>query len=106
MSIKVIKLDARFAGYQQFKYAVESVSNFKTGVPLGYLENIEEVFEWRKWCWETFGPSLEREWATHGKFRDYEYKWCWFTGPRDCKIYLKSDVELSWFKLRWEGYSG
>lgn len=106
MSIKVTQLDARFAGYGQFKYVVESISNYKTGVPLGYMANVKNAFEWREWCWSTFGPSLERDWVVRDSFRDYEYKWCWHTQTRDCKIYLKGDNELAWFKLRFEGDNG
>ena len=101
MSIKIVQLDARFAGHGQFKYLVESTSNYKTGYPLGYLDNIKVAHEWRNWCWETFGPSIEREWIVNEKFRDYAYKWCWHNGPRDCKIYLLGDDELAWFNLRW-----
>ena len=103
MSIKVTTLVGRYAGYGRFKYLIESVSNFKTGYPMGYVENIKIVIGWRKWCWETFGPGIEREWVTQDSFRGYEYRWCWHSESRECKIYLQDDSELAWFKLRWEG---
>jgi len=87
-----IKLDGRHSGHEKWGYYIE---------PLIYSSGARyKMFhEWRKWCWNTYGESMERDHAAQEQLRDY--KWCWFVYNGIYRIYLKSDKELNWFKIRW-----
>lgn len=82
----IIKLDRRYTGSEMFKYCVD----------FGWLEN-KKFTEVRQWCWETFGASAEIMYA-RVHYKDAKYAWM---SDRSLRVYLKSDQELEWFKLRW-----
>lgn len=87
-----VKLDARHAAHDCFKYRVEI-----TG---GVDERVRKYIELRNWCWEMWGPGRERDYAMFGQCP----QWAWHT-PNDrlatLFIYLLSDEEASFFKLKW-----
>jgi len=87
-----VELDRRHSGYTNWKYYIE---------PLVYTssERFRQFHEWRKWCWETYGESMERDRLDEEKF--HNYKWSWFVYNGIYRIYFKSEKELNWFKLRW-----
>ena len=96
--MKFKKLDRRMNGNGDFTYGVDFTYNPRSGPRFDHV---------RQWCWETFGPSVEYDiWENldlPGETRND--KWAWDRGIYNktsrCIIYLKSDQEASWFKLRW-----
>jgi hypothetical protein len=94
---KIIKLDRRYNGFGMFKYAVEP-TNFAKSLRL-------QLFEVRKWCWETWGASAELDFfvgATGSKLESDNYLWAWDTNFNLRRIYLKSDAELLFFQLKFQ----
>ena len=71
----------------------------------GYKEErIERFIELRNWCWDTFGPGVERKFITlHPTSTGVEsiHKWAWHTDEEELRIYFKGDEELTLFKLKW-----
>ena len=91
---KVQKLDRRHTGHQVFKYYVEPAGH--------YIDSIDTLNIWREWAWATWGPGAERDVAARLAVTERrEYQWAWDTEHGNCRIYLKTDAELSWFSLRW-----
>ena len=91
----ITRLDRRHKGYNQFSHYITPVWSSTLADKLRY-------FEWRTWCWTTWGPGIEREeiivWG-----RDYpgEVRWAWHTGDGAKRLYFASDKELNWFLLTW-----
>jgi hypothetical protein len=84
-------------GHNDFMYGVDFTYNWKG----------TRFDEAREWCWETFGASTELDiWEEKDGPTDVRNdKWAWDRGQYNktfrCIIYLKSDQECNWFKLRW-----
>ena len=95
--MKIKKLDKRMNGYGDFMYGVDFTYNWQ-GTRFDHA---------REWCWESFGPSCEldiwEELPTLNEPRNE--KWAWDRGQYNksyrCMIYLATDKEANWFKLRW-----
>ena len=79
-------LDGRFTGNELFQYRID-------------FNNIqrEQFKQIRNWCWETFGSSCE----LHYLSVDENKVWAWTTDSYRVRLYLKSDKEVNWYKLRW-----
>lgn len=96
--MKIKKLDRRMNGYGHFKYGVDFTKDWQSD------SRFDKV---RQWCWETFGPSVEYDiWEELSSPRETRNdKWAWDRGQYNkswrCIIYLKSDQEANWLKLRW-----
>ena len=86
----ITKLDKRHKGQEHFKYYV---TPFFRGYGLHQYQL--ELFKWRTWAWEAYGPGMERDFAhlVEG------YKWGWYTEYGRLRLYLKGDEELVLFKL-------
>lgn len=102
MKLKIKKTDARYAGNKVFDYVVDVKSDSR-GLPSLYrLEHFHEV---REWCWTTWGPSIEREHYLEMLRLKYQGKmnehWSWHSEHGDTKIYLRTEKELTWFRLKW-----
>jgi hypothetical protein len=80
------KLDGRYTGNHLFQYRID----------FDYRSR-EQFKQIRNWCWETFGPSCELNFLT----KDEEKVWAWTTDSYRVRLYLKSDKEVNWYKLRW-----
>lgn len=93
--MRIKKLDKRMNGYGDFKYGVDFTWNWQ-GPRFDLV---------RKWCWDSFGASVERDIWDDLNPLERNAKWCWDRGTYNkvnrCVIYLKSDQECNWFKLRW-----
>ena len=101
MKIKVKKTDKRHSGHDIFLYSVD-VEWQGIGRRTERLIAFNQV---RQWCWETFGPSCEREhWLELDKFKHPvpNERWCWHSDYGNFKIYLRSEKEANWFKLKWQ----
>lgn len=94
--MQIKKLDRRMNGYGDFNYGIDLWS-----------DNSTKFNEIRTWCWETFGPSCELDiWNDLDRPTDTRNeKWAWDRGQYNksfrCVVYLQSDKELNWFKLRF-----
>ena len=93
--LKFQVLDRRHKGYGAFAYRIEITGLSKTG-------KIEEFHKIRTWCWETFGPGIERD-----EYMDStaSSRWAWHV-DRDSSyyipyIYLAIGGPESLFRLKW-----
>jgi hypothetical protein len=95
MKFHITRLDRRHKGYKQF-------SHYITPIWSSTLADKLKFFEWRKWCWETWGAGIEREEAIHwGSNHYYVTQWAWHTGDGAKRLYFQSEKELNWFVLTW-----
>ena len=105
MKITVKKTDKRYTGSDVFGYVVDVRS---TPFPvihnkLNKSQKVSQFHQVRDWCIQTWGMSCEREHylqMLNDEF-DVNTHWCWHTEFYDTKIYLRSDKEANWFKLKW-----
>ena len=92
---QITELDRRHKGHVLF-------SHYVTPVWSSHLADKIKFFEWRKWCWETWGPGMERDIAIELGSRQFEVcRWAWHTEDRARRLYFASEKELSWFILTW-----
>jgi hypothetical protein len=101
MTFKVTTLDRRHSGYPFMKYMLEPIE-----WPPSDDSSISGFKKLRMWMWDQFGPGCELDFiqlhATGTGLEAMEL-WAWRTSAKGHrKIYLKSDAELAWFKLKWE----
>lgn len=91
----ITKLDRRHKGQAQFRFYI-------TPVWSSTLADKIQFFEWRKWCWETWGPGMEREQAIYFGSNQYQIgRWAWHTEDGAKRLYFATDKELNWFNLKW-----
>ena len=91
-TVSITILDKRHKGHGVFTHYVEpSTPTLK--------EHIEEFIAWRKWCWETWGAGVERDFFRYSP----DALWAWHSDNevRNYRIYFKGAKELNWFKIRW-----
>ena len=104
MRITVKRTDKRHLGSDRFKYYVDI---YPEDFSKEFKLILEKFYECRQWCWETFGPSVEYDiWDELNSPRETRNdKWSWDRGQYNktwrCIIYLKSEQEANWLKLRW-----
>ena len=93
----VTRLDRRHKGQALF-------SHYITPVWSKHLEDKSRFFTWRTWCWETWGPGIEREMALEF-YKGPGYlpvgRWAWHTDDGAKRLYFQTDKELNWFVLTW-----
>jgi len=104
MDYKITRLDRRHACHGIMKYHVEITFNI-----WGKENRLAQFMEYRNWCWEMFGPGVERKWITVGPedagpngqcqmvSKD---RWAWHTEGDEMRLYFKSDAEMSFFTLK------
>ena len=90
MDYKITQLDRRHTGYMFYKYSVSPVT-------LDRIRGMEQLVELRNWCWTTFGPSAEIGFTKMGS------AWAWDTEHGYRRIYIKSDEEMTFFRLKFGG---
>lgn len=79
-------LDRRYTGGVQFNYCLDFYGKDKG----------KHFCDVRNWFWQTYGPSSEMIF-----YRDSQQVWAWITDGYRTRIYIKSDKELGWYRLRW-----
>ena len=99
MKFVIKKTDKRHTGSTIFEYVVD-VQNPGMG---RRRERIQQFLEVREWCWNTLGASSEREhWLElYQTNQQSNERWCWHTDFGNFKIYLRTEKEANWFKLKW-----
>lgn len=103
MDYKIIKMDRRFTGHQDFGYIVDikgKGSSFVKAIEFQYLRN---------WLTASYGPSAEYDiWcklqavpltSTGEKLNLAVDTWAWDIGPNRYRILLQDDVMLTHFIL-------
>lgn len=94
-SFTITKLDRRHKGYSHF-------SHYITPVWTSSLADKLKYFEWRTWCWSTWGPGMEREVILEfGTNLIEKPKWAWNVDTYSKRLYFASEKELNWFILTW-----
>jgi hypothetical protein len=95
MKFTVTRLDRRHNGHTQF-------SHYVTPVWSSQLKDKIQYFEWRNWCWATWGPGLERDVAIEfGSDHYHIVRWAWQVDKYSKRLYFQSEKELNWFVLTW-----
>lgn len=116
MKYTVTKLDRRHTGYNVMKYYIEV--DVRSG--LAKDQRIELFKEYRAWLWSQFGPGAELDYVAialtttssvtvHTDLSKAKFgiptreRWAWRTDYDNQRLFLKSDDELAWFRLKWTG---
>lgn len=73
-----------------YKYSVSPIT-------IDHIRSAELLNAVRNWMWTTYGPSAEMGYTTKNLV------WAWDTEHGNRRIYLKSDAELTLFKLKFGG---
>jgi hypothetical protein len=100
--IEIRKTDKRHAGHDNFAYVLE----IKTGLGEKF-DRPQRHFDFnqvRDWAWQTYGASCDREhWLVMNNDKRFSVNphWCWHTEFNELKIYLATDKEANWAKLKW-----
>jgi hypothetical protein len=92
MTYKVTKLTRQYNGHGHFKWLIQ---------PTAWNNQITQpqLVTWREWCWTTWGPARELLWSIS---ETSDTVWAWDTEYDHKRIYLKTDVELTMFQLKWQ----
>jgi hypothetical protein len=103
MKVSIKRTDKRMNGHEFWQYVAQSERKDFSGFK-GVAERMLTLNTVREWCWTTYGPSCElTHWMalnTNGFLVPSE-QWCWHTEYDNFKIYLRTDKEANWFKLKW-----
>jgi len=94
--LKIHKLDRRHKGCLRFSHYIT--------YSYGYLLNDKLLFyKLREWCWNNFGPGLERDaFIELVDSMDEKPVWAWHVYDDTKRIYFVSEKEFSWFMLKWK----
>lgn len=109
MSINVVwqvrRTDRRMNGVEYFDYIASPKMTKYDLQGLSHKQRYYQTMlvEVRDWCWQTWGSSCELSFymSLRGFDSALNDRWCWHTEYDSHKIYLKSDKEANWFKLKW-----
>ena len=109
MKYKIRKLDGRYSYREYFKYCLV-FPNIQ--LSYRYVEHFNNALQWFA---QTYGPSTEiRMWKDILDHRNrfgavllneeplpkyVNFNWSWSNGYDDLRIYIKSEKELSFFKM-------
>jgi hypothetical protein len=100
------KLDKRSRGHEFWKYYVPKPQTHYMPTYTLY-ESKQTFFQWRKWCAETWGHSKELNDWLEDMLHDVNQRvccndhWCYQNDEYCCRIYFRTDKELSLFLLKW-----
>ena len=96
MKLRIEKLDGRHKGSRSFAHRA---------VVLGLTaDRFIDFLTLREWCWDTWGPSCEREIylnSHYNKVRNNPWVWHYNGDYSECYIYLTGSKELELFTLKW-----
>ena len=106
MTFKIQKTDKRHTGHEQFQWYIKAYGDWRTHNQIHHqIDKLSSLFELREWAWTTWGPSCERDYWLHILRYNIEHTlnthWCWHTDNGECRLYLRTDKEANWFKLKW-----
>lgn len=104
MKLTIKKTDKRHSGNHEWQYLVVVERGLVTRFGnTALVQKATDLNSIREWCWTTYGPSCELElWLPlpDGSQSKNEH-WCWHTNFNNFKIYLRTEKEANWFKLKW-----
>lgn len=104
MKLTIKRTDKRHTGHQDWLYLVtverQPISAFGSMTTIQKIADLNTI---REWCWTTYGPSCELElWLSAAdNTPSKNVHWCWHTNYNNYKIYLRTEKEANWFKLKW-----
>lgn len=110
---KIIKLDRRYTGHEDFKFAINYLADYRWKmVRHKWSPHRPKItfMEHRNWFWEMYGPSADiSSWIDLKWMHDFEPKdqedysvplvtaWAWNSDHGHLKIYVKDEAVLSHF---------
>jgi len=95
MKFKTTKLDKRHNGNHLFSHYVTfpNISTFQSKL---------QFIELRNWCWESWGPGMEIDYACALGSNQYQTcRWAWMTEYGKARLYFSTTKEYNWFILKW-----
>jgi hypothetical protein len=106
MKLTIKKTDKRYTGSDTFGYVVDIRNDNAFPVIHSKFRKSQKIVKFqevRDWCIQTWGMSCEREHYLQLSADEFNTNthWCWHTEYYDTKIYLRTDKEANWFKLKW-----
>lgn len=99
MKWKITKLDRRYNGHKFMKYAIETTYDLG-----GRDERIKAFKNMRVWLWENYGPGAELKYIelqVNDTGIEAKERWAWDTEHGNERMYLKSDEEMTFFKMKF-----
>jgi hypothetical protein len=89
------RLDGRHSGYSSFDRRA-----WLQGPRSESKRNFAQMLEW---CWNTWGPGMERDLVYRNQDGTVKYSWAWHIDQRhgSMYIYLRNDL-LPVFLLKWQ----
>ncbi len=104
MKLTIKKTDKRHTGHSEWRHVV--IVERRPSVAFGNASRIQrqqDLNEIRNWCWTTMGPSCELEFwlMLPDDSPAKNNRWVWHTNFENFKIYLRTDADVNWFKLKW-----
>lgn len=107
--LEIKRTDKRHTGHEYFKYLISVKRNTRSWslLPKPHLLRsamLQEYDELRRWCVETWGMSCDRNHYLDLKASEYQElnpHWVWHTEFNELKIYLATEKEATWAKLKW-----
>lgn len=104
-TIEIKKLDGRYTGSRDFQYLAKPTTFMRgplTGLYQTNKVRYETFQDLRIWCWNTWGPSCEyRFWSSLPDDKKNKH-WAWDTENHKMRIYIASDKEAAWMRIKWE----
>ena len=104
MKLTIKKTDKRHSGNHEWQYLVVVERGLVTRFGnTALVQKATDLNSIREWCWTTYGPSCELElWLNiPDNTPSKNTHWCWHTNYSNFKIYLRTDKEANWFKMKW-----
>ncbi len=104
MKLTIKKTDKRHTGHNEWKYVAIVERRPTTGFGnASIIQRQQDLNEIRNCCWTTMGPSCELEFWLMLPYNSpaKNNRWVWHTNFDNYKIYLRTDADVNWFKLKW-----
>ena len=104
MKLTIKKTDKRHSGNHEWQYLVVVERGLVTRLGnTALVHKATDLNSIREWCWTTYGPSCELElWLNiPDNTPSKNTHWCWHTNFNNFKIYLRTEKEANWFKMKW-----
>lgn len=104
--MRLVKLDKRHTCHEFMQYYIEPKMQFGFDAKSRFAR-----FQvWREWCWEVFGPGVERHYIRTSTIYDetkdaFGYvsadKWAWYTENGLLRLYFRDEETASAFSFQW-----
>lgn len=104
--MKLITLDRRHAAHDIMKYYADPEPAWVIGMDTRF----HQFQQCRIWCWEAFGPGVERDYisivpedsGSNGECCMVSVnRWAWHVKDKEMRLYFRDDETASAFMFQW-----